>query len=143
MNKSIVDSSFYAGRATYGVASTYRRATSQPSASPFPYARQRVYARPYSNSSAPSTSLNGSLPTASMTSNVVLSSTAQRFLRAMETKSTPVVTDAPRISISNTSMSSLIDADEPSVAGIIFLKLCSIVVHKSFFYRLCFDPKAT
>ena len=109
LNDSVVDSPFYAGRTTYGGASAYRRATLQPTATLFPYVRKRIQARPSSISSAPPTS-SGSV-TAATKSNVVLSSSAQRILQALESMSTPV-RDAKRIPAPSTSRRSTSLHDE-------------------------------
>ncbi len=100
MNESVVDSPFYAGRTTYGGASAYRRATLQPSATLFPYVRKRIQARPSSISSAPAVTSGSVSTTASC--NIVLSSSAQRILQALESMSTPV-RDAKRIPAASTS----------------------------------------
>ncbi|KAK4037704.1 hypothetical protein OUZ56_029735 [Daphnia magna] len=116
LNESVVDSPFYAGRTTYGGASAYRRAALQPSTTLFPYVRNRIQARPASVSSAPPTP-SGSVSTTMSSSNVVLSSSAQRILQALEAMSTPV-RDAKRIpatSISRRSVSS--HDDELSFTG--------------------------
>lgn len=114
MNDSVVDSPFYAGRTTYGGASAYRRAALQPSTTLFPYVRNRIQGRPASVSSAPPTP-SGSVPTT--TSNVLLSSSAQRILQALEAMSTPV-RDAKRIpATSNSRRSSSMHDEELSFTG--------------------------
>ena len=118
LNESVTDSPFYAGRTTYGGASAYRRAALQPSATPFPYVRKRMQARASSASSAPSTPLG---TTVSSSSNVVLSSSAQRILHALEAMSTPV-RDAKRIP--GTSRSSFRD-EEVSFTGKLNFKICT------------------
>lgn len=122
LGESIVDSPFYAGRTTYGGASAYRRATLQPSVTPFPYVRKRVQARPSSITSAPATPSSGVAPAASA-SNVVLSSSAQRILQALEAMSTPV-RDAKRIPTATSSRKPSTIEEEPSFSGasLIFLK---------------------
>ena len=115
LSESVVDSPFYAGRTTYGGASAYRRATLQPSATLFPYVRSRIQARPLSISSNSPTS-SGPIPTTT-SSNVVLSSSAQRILQALEAMSTPV-RDAKRIpAASNGKRSTSLHDEELTFSG--------------------------
>ncbi|XP_057377953.1 nuclear pore complex protein Nup153-like [Daphnia carinata] len=108
LNDSVADSPFYAGRTTYGGASAYRRAALQPSTTLFPYVRNRIQARPASVSTGPPTP-SGSVSASS--SNVVLSSSAQRILQALEAMSTPV-RDAKRIPATSTSRRSMSSHDD-------------------------------
>ncbi len=119
---SIADSPFYAGRTTYGGASAYRRATIQPTLTPYPDARKRLQARPSSICSAPptptgATASSGSSAKSSAAPHVVLSSSAQKILHALEAMSTPV-TDAKRIpTTSRRSSSASLQEEEPSFTG--------------------------